>query len=242
MNHIAKHAACGLPSWLSAAIAGALLFSAAPAGAHDAWVVHGDGPVYPIQYGHKEPMAYAPQKVKAVKAFDAKGREVAVELKREDKGVAAQPASLPAMLTVFFDNGYFVKVDGKSRNVGKREAPSGTESSHPLKWGKTILQWTPSSFEPVGQQLEIVPVAFEGQPRAAAPISVRVLLDGKPLAGATVTSDGGDQSVKTDVKGLATLKPVKGVQRLTAEHRMPLAGDPDADTLALNASLVFVAR
>lgn len=242
MNHSLNPLVRQRPLWLAVVIAGALLFSASPAGAHDAWVAPVAGPAYPIQYGHKESLPYPAHKVKNVQAFDAKGREIAVDLVREDSGVSARPASAPAMMTVFFDNGYYSRVDGKSRNVGKREAPGATDSSHPLKWGKTILNWSASSFEPLGQRLEIVPVRFDGQPKAAAPISVRVLLEGKPLAGATVTSDSGEQNPRTDAQGLATLKTASGAQRLTVEHRIPTPDNPDADQLALNASLVFVAR
>ncbi|MGE0313717.1 MAG: DUF4198 domain-containing protein [Lautropia sp.] len=230
-------------SAVSLAFALALALAAPGSFAHDAWVAPtASATGYPIEYGHLETMTYAQQKVKEVRAWDAKGRPIDVELTRGDAGVVAKPAQAPAMMTVTLDNGYWTKVDGKSRNVGKREAPGATESSHPLKYGKTIWTWGDAAFEPVGQPIEIVPERFDGEPTPGRPITVRVLRDGKPLANLVVLGDREATKATTDANGRATFTVARGVQRLSAEQRTSIAGDPDADTLALSASLTFVAR
>lgn len=242
MNLIKKNVALPRAAWLAPMFAGALCLVSSPALAHDAWAAPGAGPTYPIQYGHEELLDYPAHKVKAVQAFNASGGEIPVEILREERRAMARPESAPAMLSVFFDNGYFSKVDGKSRNVGKREAPGATDSSHPVKWSKTILSWSPASFRPLGQRLEIVPLPFAGEPTAGAAIKVRVLLEGKPLPKAKVTTLSAEESQPTDAQGEVTFKTTAGVQRLTLDHRIATPDDPDADHLALNASLVFVTR
>lgn len=219
----------------------ALLWSLA-AQAHDAWVAPGPGPVWPVLYGHEVPSAYAPDKVKAVRAFDAAGDAVALERVRGADGIGVRTTAVPALFTVDFDNGFFSRVDGKSVNLGKREAPRGTQSSHPVKWSKTVLAWGPRAFEAVGQRLEIVPRPFDGEPTAGRSMTLQVLLDGKPLAGARVERVGGGQPLQADAQGLLRYPVVAGDQRLSVEHRIATPDDPDADTLAMNASLVFVAR
>ncbi len=228
---------------LALALSLACTLAAPPSLAHDAWVAPAaSGAGYPIEYGHLETLSYAPQKVKEVRAWDAKGRPIEIELTRGEAGVVAKPSQAPAMMTVLLDNGYWTKVDGKSSNVGKREAPGATESSHPVKYGKTIWTWSDAAFNAVGQRIEIVPERFDGEPKPGKPITVRVLRDGKPLANVVVLGDREATKATTDENGRATFTVSSGVQRLSAEQRTTITDDPDADTLALSASLTFVAR
>ncbi len=213
-----------------------------PVRAHDAWVAPGPGPTWPILYGHEEPEGYAASKVQSVKAFDLSGDPVTVEVERGPDGATVRAATQPALFVVDFDNGFFSRVDGQTRNVGKREAPQGTNSSHPLKWSKTVLAWSAQSSRPLGQRLEIVPGRPAAEPTAGQTMTLQVLLDGRPLAGARIVLVGSKQVFQADNAGQTTYRVGSGVQRLSVEHRMPTPEDPDADTLAMNASLVFLAR
>jgi nickel transport protein len=146
------------------------------------------------------------------------------------------------MFLVEFDNGSYSTVDGKTVNVGKREAPSATSSRRPLKWGKTIVVWQSWMTEPVGQRIEVLPVTAAAEPTAGSKFTVRVLFEGKPLAGVMVENNSNETGPKTDADGRATLVLVPGINRLAVDYDLPLKADADADTLALNASLVFMAR
>ncbi|AMS31894.1 hypothetical protein AEM42_04800 [Betaproteobacteria bacterium UKL13-2] len=212
------------------------------AAAHDAWVAPVAGSVYPVHFGHKEPQSYAAAKVKAVSVFDAKRATLTNEISRDDKGASVKVSGTPAMFLVEFDNGSYSTVDGKTVNVGKREAPSATSSRRPLKWGKTIVVWQSWMTEPVGQRIEVLPVTAAAEPTAGSKFTVRVLFEGKPLAGVMVENNSNETGPKTDADGRATLVLVPGINRLAVDYDLPLKADADADTLALNASLVFMAR
>ena len=220
----------------------ALAMTASRAEAHDAWVALASAAPYPVLYGHEATEPYPAEKVKSIQAFDAQGIEIPVAISRDANGASARPAAPPAMFSVYFDNGFYARVDGVSRNVGKRDAPGATQSSHPLKWGKTIASWGPASFAPLGHRIEIVPMRFEGSPKPGGSMTVVVLLDGKPLPDAKVDVVGAGQHAMTDAGGTATIKVGSGVTRLSVDHRIATPTDPDADTLSLDAALVFAAR
>ena len=98
------------------------LFSASALFAHDAWVAK-DGDVLVIRYGHGDKIeGYKPAYVKAAKAYDASGKEVAVTIKPQDAKAILAPAQAPAMIMVFFDSGSWVKTPEGHKNLSKREA------------------------------------------------------------------------------------------------------------------------
>ncbi len=229
--HTALLATLGIVAWVGGTCATA----------HDAWVAPVDGPIYPVHFGHKAPQDYVAAKVKAVTAFDAARAPLAVEISRDAKGASVKASGKPAMLLVEFDNGFYTKVDGKSVQMSKRDAPAGSTTNHPVKSGKTIVQWAPWMTEPVGQRLEVLPVDTS-TPAAGSKFKVRVLLDGKPVAGLMVENNSNETGPKTDAQGLATLTLVKGINRLAVDYDIPMKGDPDTDKLGLNASLVFMTK
>ena len=212
------------------------------ASAHDAWVAPVDGPVFPVHFGHKSPQDYVAAKVKAATAFDAARTPLSVEISRESKGASVKASGAAAMLLVEFDNGFYTKIDGKSVQMSKRDAPAGSTTNHPVKSGKTIVQWAPWMTEPVGQRIEVLPVDASAAPKAGSKFKVRVLLDGKPVGGVLVQNNSNETGPKTDADGLATLTLVKGINRLSVDYDIPMKGDPDTDKLGLNASLVFMTK
>ena len=79
-------------------------------------------------------------------------------------------------------------------------------------------------------------------PKAGSKFQVRVLLDGKPVAGVMVENNSNEAGPKTDADGRATLTLVKGINRLAVDYDIPMKDDPDTDKLGLNASLVFMTK
>ena len=220
----------------------ALATCATLAQAHDAWIAPVAGPVYPVHYGHKEPGPFPGKKVQAVRILDAQQTELLATVTPGEQGADVAVDGTPAMMLVYFDNGFWVKEAGGSRNVSKLEAPAAISGSRPLKWGKTITQWTAWSGVPMGQRIEIIPVGVSAAPRAGSKMTVKVLLNGKPLAGAMVENNSNETGPKTNAAGLATLTLTSGQQRLAVDHDIPLKNDPKTDKIVLNASLVFLAQ
>ena len=225
---------------LSAAVV--IICSAFIALAHDAWVSPEGGPIYPILYGHKIPEAYDQVKVTSIKVFDAAQKPVAFTRVQTKQGLSVKISTgKPALFALEFDNGYWVKVKGESKNVRKSQMPEGTDPVHPLKFSKTILNWQAWMSKPMGQRIEFVPVNAAA-PKAGTSIKLQLLLDGKPLAGQMVENNSNETGPKTDANGYVTVMVVKGANRFATDHDISQPNDADAQRLSLTAALVFVAN
>lgn len=208
--------------------------------AHDAWI-ETEGPAYPIIYGHSdggEP--YDPAKIQKISAYGADGNVIEVALERSADGAKVVPGGEVVMLTLDFDNGFWSRVDGKSRNESKK-ITGAEEGSQSLKFGKTILSWTEQVTRPAGQVLEIIPRVSDLTQHNGS-MEVQVLYNGEPLAGARVRAGGGhgDEPLLSNTQGIVSVPVVPGVQLITASHRIPFSG-PEADVSNLSASLRFAA-
>lgn len=221
-----------------------LVTIALPLLAHDAWVNPGAGPVYEILYGHKEPEAYAATKVAVLQVFDAQGKFLPYTRTESAKGLSIKPTGQPAMFALEFDNGYWTKTakDKESTNVRFSSVPGALSGSHPIKFSKTVLSWQPWMFKPVGQRFEFVPTAFAGAPKAGQQLTVRLLLDGQPVANAMVENNSNEEGPRTNANGEVTITLVKGINRLANDISLDQRIDPDASKLSLTAALVFMAE
>lgn len=100
---------------------------------------------------------------------------------------------------------------------------------------------------PIGQTLEIVPLANPYGLDAAAPLPVQVLWRGKPLSGATVhiarlgpDPKEGVAIAKTDADGKASLAfPKAGAWKVVCVWSEPVTGEPGADFQTVFSSLTF---
>ena len=150
------------------------------------------------------------------------------------------PEGKPALFTLSFDNGFWTKnPQGKWENKPKSQVKKSIESSHALKFGKTIVLWNEFSHKPCGQRLEIVPLNASA-PVANQAFAVQVFYEGEPLSQAVITQNGKETKIVTDAQGKASLLLTQGKQRIGVEHRMPLIADSEADSLSLEANLWFV--
>jgi uncharacterized GH25 family protein len=95
---------------------------------------------------------------------------------------------------------------------------------------------------PLGLRYEIVP---ESDPGASTPLRVRLLFEGKPLAGALVSAIHRDDvaarvSARSDANGRATLAlPKAGVWLVKSVQMVPAGAGADFDWESLWASLTF---
>ncbi|MEN3363310.1 MAG: hypothetical protein V7606_584 [Burkholderiales bacterium] len=234
MNILNKNQA----AWMIAAIAALSV----PAHAHDAWTeARGEG--YAVVFGHDGKLEkYAPSKVKAIAAVDAKGAALNVKQQTVAEVVTFTVAGKPVLATLRYDNGFWSKTTDGSKNLPKNEVPGAISGSHAVKFGKTLYTWAPAVTKPQGQQLEIVPLSATA-PAAGKTMPVQVMWQGKPLAGAKVVRADTDQApVATDAQGKAAVAVGTGRQMLTVSHKHDLANDPRADTYSVSANLMFEIR
>lgn len=125
---------------------------------------------------------------------------------------------------------------GESRKAGRE---------HFYRFAKTLVLTgggDASGFDrAIGDRYELVP---ETDPHASGPLTVRVLYDGKPLAGALVTAMEQDnatlrQSARTDRRGRVVFDLQRGVWLVKSVHMIVAPAGAKADWDSLWASLTF---
>lgn len=232
---------------VSGALAFALLLPAA-AGAHGAWVAERWGELG-VVYGHgagDDP--YDPARVVKAVAIAEDGTETPVALESRDKHAILKPDGEPAAIALTFDNGYWTeKTDGKWVNEPKDKVSDAKAAGHYIKNSLSLLHAHGKLPALPKQDLQIVPLDNPVGRKAGDPIRLRVLHDGKPLAGAVVTLDyvnqAGLKSEPTDADGEVVVAIRNdGLNVLAVDHSVPLENDPKADEIGYTATLSFVAE
>ncbi len=140
--------------------AGAVLTFLAPAvaGAHGIWIAERHG-TQAVVYGHgASDEAYDPQKLKTVTARNGEGKDVAVEIRRQNDHALLGVSKDAVVVSGTFDNGFWAEgPDGKWVNKPKSEVPGAKQSSHSQKFAIAILDHLRRKPEPQGLPFEIVP-------------------------------------------------------------------------------------
>lgn len=218
-----------------------LTFMASFSYAHDAWIEKKDG-TFIVVYGHgKDVESYDATKVKEAKAYGADGKIIQVLVEREGYPVMIHPKGTPALITMVFDNGYWVKTLDGWKNKPKKDQPDAVESSHSMKFSKALFRWNDIFSTPVGAKIEIVPRKNPLSLKTGDTFHFQVFLDGKPAQGVSVNASGyhgGD--LKTDRDGMAMVTIEKtGFQIVTASIKTPLKNNENADMLSLSANITF---
>jgi nickel transport protein len=211
--------------------------------AHDVWLVPKEGHLE-LLYGHETPEPYDPAKIKEANAYDKSGTSVAIKRLKLDQAFGITPNPEAAMVTVVFDNGFWVEASSTEwKNVGKDEAKKAANYSHPWKFHKSLYAWSPRFVEPFGLKFEIVPLQNPFTRKAGDILPIRVLFDGKPLPGADVEYGlHGDKApkVKSDDKGLASVPITRGPEQFIAvDYKLPAGEDKEADHISYATSLRY---
>lgn len=231
----------------SAMILSALLFSTA-ASAHTAWLegVAGQADQYRLRFGgHAGKLeSYDPTKLKSVDAMDAQGKSLPVTRAVDGDGVLLRVAGQPALIALHYDNGFFSYVGtGRSTPKPMNEVSGATRATHAVKYGKSIVVWSPLATRLLAQPFEVVPLDATA-PVAGKPFRVKVLKDGAPVAGVKLGhgEEGGPTDPVTDAEGIATFTPRKGPNKLWAGKRYAVANDPRLTELSFEYLLSFTAN
>ncbi|WP_245409133.1 DUF4198 domain-containing protein [Shinella sp. WSJ-2] len=218
------------------------------AGAHGAWVAERWGNLG-VVYGHgagDDP--YDPARITQALAISEDGTATPVEVDKREKHAILKPESEPAAILLTFDNGYWTeKTDGKWVNEAKDKVADAKAAGHYIKNSLSLLHAHGALPAFPKQNLQILPLDNPIGRKAGDPIRLRVLHDGKPLAGAVVTLDYVNQaslkSDPTDADGEVVVAIRNdGLNVLAVDHSVPLENDPKADQIGYTATLSFVAE
>jgi len=209
--------------------------------AHDFWVEK-SGATLKVVYGHGgQRLPYDPSSIKEVRGLDVQGKEIPVEIDRKKDHALLVPKGQASAIGMTVDDGFWCKTIMGLKKMSKREAGKRViESYQAMDCSKAVLAWGEGAAKPLGLKLEIVPLQNVFEIKAGQKLSVKVLLEGEPLAHVEVESVEHTKTAKTDGKGVAEV-PIsgQGLQVITARHKIPLKGNPDADALKLTATLTF---
>lgn len=229
-----------LSSLIAAYFAVQVCALAAPAVAHDAWTEPRDGG-YVVLYGHGDKQeGYLPSKIKSLAAFDAAGAALPVSLTAGSEDARFTVAGRPSLLTLHFDNGFWSTTAEGSKNLPKSQVPGALRASHSVKYGKTALAWGAAVTQAQAQKLEILPLSAE-PPKSGGVLAVQILWEGKPLPNAKISGDDYDKdhAIEADANGKAGVPVREGRQMIVVNHRVPVADNPDVDTLSIAANFIF---
>lgn len=202
--------------------------------AHNVWLI-AKGDDLELQYGHETSEVYNPIKVTEFKGYDKSGAPIPLERDPMPEAFALKKNPQAAMITVVFDNGYWVEGSSSSewKNVSKETAQTFPGYHHPIKLHESLYAWGTALTKPIGLKFEIVPL--QNPFKATGTLPVQVLFDGKPLPGAKVEYGiHGDKapSVQTDERGKAFVPiTVRGEQFIAVDYA-PAAAGPEKPSYA----------
>jgi nickel transport protein len=211
--------------------------------AHDLWVERQDSS-FVLRYGHRggEALALPGGKVKTFVCRPAKGasRDLVVSAKTEPKQM-----SIPgpcAVVSAFLDGGFWSLTPDGDKNLPRTQVPDAVKAWRSRQFAKWIDTRSPLAAQPMGDEFEIVPVSDLAKVKSGDKASFRVLLAGKPLAGATLAINHHPLG-ETDDRGEVRVKiRAQDVESVSASFRRPVKS-PEADSEVFEASLTFeVAR
>jgi uncharacterized GH25 family protein len=155
-------------------------------------------------------------KIVSVGGFDAAGKPVAVSYKPTDSLVVVDVGNKPAIVTGILDNGLWSKTPaGEWIAKGKDEVTNAVVSGHNYKYATHLRELPQGAGVPVsGLKLQLVAVGKKFPAKAGEQLTVQVLYEGKPLAGARVFRE-----MVTEPDGKAILTNQEGVATVTVRNQ-----------------------
>lgn len=224
------------------------LFASSGALAHGLWTEERRGNIE-VVYGHgAEDNAFKAEKISGAWAYDVAGKMIPVTVERLADHARLQPLKNPAVLGVALDNGAWSKTpDGKWVNQGRSQVPDSSESLHTYKYSLAIYAEGAKLPDLKALKLVIVPETDPLKVGPGKPLPVRVLADGKPLAGVELVGDyrGAPHQVsaKTDAEGRAqVMVRNEGLNIISASVYLPVKNDPNIESRGLFTSLTFLGQ
>lgn len=212
-----------------------------PAHAHDLWLER-DAGGYTLRQGHKysshagtETIPYDAAFVKGADCLDAAG---AVQALKTGQSSPWKAKTECAALLVSASSGYWTKTPWETRNAAKTGFGDALKSWLSEEAVKRIDAWTPGAALPLGNGLEITPLANPFALKPGDKLSVLVTDHKRPRAGVPVAYGGETRGTSGEDGRIAIRIRHGGTQLLSASLETPL-DDGKADSLIRAAFLLF---
>lgn len=244
---------------LAATLCAALLLAVSPVLAHDMWITldnpQVDKPLHIVAgYGHTFPDDEGTDKERLTPAYVLGSRgEVAAKPGQGLDFVTVKPLPAGSYLVVGGRSAqWYSKTPEGYKDLPKSKCPEALKCLRSAKYAKAVLNLGGAAGDvsrPVGQTLEVVPLANPAALKPGGELPVKVLFEGKPLANAEVFASfagfSGRKNTfaffsKTDNEGMAWVKPWHpGLWMVVAKYRTPFADPKECDEDMHAASLTF---
>jgi uncharacterized GH25 family protein len=151
-------------------------------------------------------------KVTSFVAYDEDGKEVASKLAANGPLVTVDIDNQPAIVTAVMDYGMWSKTpDGKWHNKGYDEVPGAIISEKNYKYGVHLRRDLGKAVPMLpAQTLQIIPVKEKLPVKMGEPLKLKVVFQGKPVAGVRIhadfVNDPDAKPLKTAKDGTVTVK------------------------------------
>lgn len=235
--------------WFLAAI---LLGISTMALAHHAWLEPAPDAGFVIVWGHPGHIgSYNPNYVTGVTLLGVDGQALAVQQSAGAKGVHIQTTNAAdetvGLAAFTFESGNTIKtVDGEYRHGSKQDYEDYARAFYSVVTGKSLFAWDARFAEPVGLELEIVPLANPYTLDQRQQLPVRVLYRGQPLSDAKVhyvNGVGKPATATTNAQGRASLAiDVSQLRIITVAYSVPLPNNQDVDERSIRSYLYIYPR
>ena len=213
---------------------------------HMLWIEKLNGE-YKVFWGHAGKVEhYDPKRVKMIKAFDKKEKELKIEKKVVDNFLILASNKKPSLMLAFMDGVYLVTTPEGKKRMDKIEAQKQglqvVESFYVIQATKAVFSDSSVLKKPL-KILKLDPVFVEGPFDKKDTVIVKVFYEGKSAEGVTIFNAFHKELAKTDSQGLAKLsveelKMKEGHYALVAFYKVKIS-DPKADYLWLITSLTW---
>ncbi|RXK08082.1 DUF4198 domain-containing protein [Halarcobacter bivalviorum] len=220
-----------------------LLLSTATLFAHQVTAQKGPNNTYEANFwAHGKFQEYKSNQLKGALAFDSNNKEINTGIDYSKKQPVLLTAKKPAMISLVFDAGYWVKGENGYENIEPSKYKGIVYNTlKSIKYGKRFFEWNESFLKPSGLPLEVIPLINPLTIKAGENLPVLVVKDGKALEGAGFeTSDYEDLNIKTNKFGIANI-PVKskGLQIIAAQYYSSEISDPKVSNITIQSSISF---
>lgn len=228
----------------------AALFILTPtiASAYGLWIARRAGEDVIIYGKGPADRAYDPSTIRSVVALDAEGGNVPVTIDAHEKRATVRTERGAAIFLVDGDMGVFSQdAEGYWRSGTKTEVPGATVTQRFLKYGISVTHLHGELPNLPEQTLQILPLSNPGEAEIGDLVKVRVLFEGRPLAGAEIIPDyvNVPRQIlgRTDEHGEADLfVRNEGINVAAVVHLVKTPKNPQVDQTEHIATLSFPAH
>ena len=185
--------------------------------------------------------------IKSVAAYDANWNAISAQLRAAGPLLLVDTDSSPTVVAARLDNGTWSKTpDGEWHKKGKDQLPNAVISEKTIKYAVVIRGPLSTPLPPLPDHtLQVIPVESNLPALLGQPLKLKVLFNGKPVAGALVkndyVNDPDNVGVKTAADGSVTiLVRNQGLNVVVAVYDGPSDEPTKSNKIEHLATLSFV--